>query len=34
MYGSIEEGCDDVKKVMEEVSSLLTGNGICNLPCE
>ena len=34
MYGAIPEGCDDVKKMMGEVLSLLTGNGICNLLCE
>ena len=34
MYGSIEEGCDDVKKVMGELLSLFAGNGLCDLICE
>ena len=34
MYGSIPGGCDNLKKLMGEVLSLLTGNGICNLLCE
>ena len=34
MYGAIPEGCDDVKKMMGEVLSLLTGNGLCNLICK
>ena len=34
MYVTIPEVCDYVKKVMGKVSSLLTGNGICNLLCE
>ena len=34
MYGVITEVCDDVKKVMGEVMSLLTGNGLCDLLCE
>ena len=31
MYGEIAEKFDDVKKVMGEVSSLLSGNGLCNI---
>ena len=31
MYGAILEECDDVNKVMGEVSSLFTGNVICNI---
>ena len=31
MYVTIPEVCDYVKKVMGKVSSLLTGNGICNI---
>ena len=34
MYGAIPEEFDDVKKVMGEMSSLLTVNGLCNLICE
>ena len=28
MYGAITEDCDDAKKVIKEVLSLLKGNGI------
>ena len=34
MYGAITEERDDVKKVVVEVTCLLTGNGLCNLLCE
>ena len=34
MYGTITEKCDDVKKVMGDVLSIFTGNGICDLLCE
>ena len=34
MYGTIPEECDDAKKVMGEVLSLLTENGICNIICK
>ena len=34
MYGAIKEGCGGAKKVMGEMSSLLTGNGLCDLLCE
>ena len=34
MYGAIPEKRDDVKKVIDQVLSLLTENGLCNLLCE
>ena len=34
MYGAIPEEWNDVKKLMEEVLSILTGDGICDLLCE
>ena len=34
MYGSSTEECDDAKKVMGEVLSILTWNGLCNILCE
>ena len=34
MYGTITEECDYVKKLMGDVLSILTGNGICDLLCE
>ena len=34
MYGAIPEECENVKKVMGEVSSILKGNGLYDLLCE
>ena len=34
MYGDNTEEYYDAKKVMGEVSSLLSGNGLCDLLCE
>ena len=34
MYGAVTEECDDLKRVMGEVLSLLTGNGLCNIICK
>ena len=31
IYGAIPEECDDLKKVMKEMLSLLIGNGILNI---
>ena len=34
MYGMLTQECEDLKKLMGEVSSIFTENGLCNIICE